>query len=140
MLSKLLIATAAAAAVALAAGTASAEYPEKDITWIIPYSPGGGMDSTSRALASVLPGIDWGQGSPISHVYVPDGRYLAAKWRGVKLPVAGGGLIADEWVEKAGLDPDKCGAGCMSFFLEGCAQVRYDIEDARSLWRPPYVP
>lgn len=48
-------ALAAAAALALTAGAASARYPERDITWIIPYSPGGGMDSTSRALASVLP-------------------------------------------------------------------------------------
>ena len=53
MKQKLLIAVAA---VALGlAGPASAEYPEKDITFIIPYSPGGGFDTTVRQIASVLP-------------------------------------------------------------------------------------
>ena len=50
----LLFAVAVAAALGLA-GQASAEYPEKDITFIIPYSPGGGFDTTARQIASVLP-------------------------------------------------------------------------------------
>jgi len=36
------------------ASTAKAEFPEKDITFLIPFSPGGGMDSTSRAIAQVM--------------------------------------------------------------------------------------
>jgi putative tricarboxylic transport membrane protein len=53
---RILFATAAAAAVVgfAAAGPVQA-FPDKDITWIIPFSPGGGMDSTSRAIAAVLP-------------------------------------------------------------------------------------
>lgn len=47
---------AVAAAVALgAASQARAEYPEKDITFLIPFSPGGGMDLTARQIANVLP-------------------------------------------------------------------------------------
>lgn len=41
------------AVVALALGLpvqALAEFPEKDITFIIPFSPGGGMDTTPRAI------------------------------------------------------------------------------------------
>lgn len=54
MTRRLLFAVAAAVALGLA-GQASAEYPEKDITFIIPYSPGGGFDLTARQIASVLP-------------------------------------------------------------------------------------
>lgn len=31
-----------------------AEYPEKDITFIIPFSPGGGMDTTPRAIVGPM--------------------------------------------------------------------------------------
>ncbi|MBT5938316.1 MAG: tripartite tricarboxylate transporter substrate binding protein [Rhodospirillaceae bacterium] len=46
----------AAASFALAGvmGTASAGFPEKDITFLIPFSPGGGMDSTSRQIAKTM--------------------------------------------------------------------------------------
>ena len=42
-------------ALASFASAAKAEFPEKDIIFIIPFSPGGGMDSQSRAIAQVLP-------------------------------------------------------------------------------------
>lgn len=54
MIQKLLVAVAATVALGVA-GQASAEYPEKNITFIIPFSPGGGFDTTVRQLASVLP-------------------------------------------------------------------------------------
>jgi len=37
-----------------AAGQAVAEYPEKDITLIVPFSPGGGYDAYARAFAREL--------------------------------------------------------------------------------------
>jgi tripartite-type tricarboxylate transporter receptor subunit TctC len=55
MARKLLLAAAAAAVALGSAGQATAGYPEKDITFLIPFSPGGGMDSTARQIASVLP-------------------------------------------------------------------------------------
>lgn len=53
---KRLMTALAVVGVALAglASTAKAEFPEKDITFLIPFSPGGGMDSTSRAIAQVM--------------------------------------------------------------------------------------
>jgi len=33
----------------------AAGFPEKDITFIIPFSPGGGFDSTARQIAKVMP-------------------------------------------------------------------------------------
>ncbi|MEV8467490.1 tripartite tricarboxylate transporter substrate binding protein [Fluviibacterium sp. DFM31] len=47
-------------AAALAAGTvmfaddARAEYPERPITWIVPWGAGGGTDATSRMLAGLM--------------------------------------------------------------------------------------
>jgi tripartite-type tricarboxylate transporter receptor subunit TctC len=38
----------------LATGAAQAAFPEKDITWIVPYAPGGGYDAWSRQIAAHL--------------------------------------------------------------------------------------
>ena len=38
-----------------ACGSASAQYPEHDITFIVPYSPGGGSDQQARRLQ---PGLE----------------------------------------------------------------------------------
>lgn len=49
-------ATAAAAAIALVAATggALAEYPERPVTLIVPWSAGGGTDATGRIIANML--------------------------------------------------------------------------------------
>ncbi len=44
----------AAAIVAITAGAASADYPDKPITFIVPYSPGGGSDQQARRLQAGL--------------------------------------------------------------------------------------
>lgn len=43
-----------AAALAVAAGAAHAEYPERPITLLVPWSAGGGTDATGRLLATML--------------------------------------------------------------------------------------
>ncbi|MCZ6448423.1 MAG: tripartite tricarboxylate transporter substrate binding protein, partial [Alphaproteobacteria bacterium] len=46
---------AALGAVTLAlAGTAGAAFPEKNITFIIPYGPGGGFDTYVRKISPVM--------------------------------------------------------------------------------------
>lgn len=47
-----------AAATALAAGPALAEYPERDIQMIIPFGPGGGSDTLARTIAQVIEDLD----------------------------------------------------------------------------------
>ena len=37
--------------IGMAAGSALAAFPDKDITWIVPYAPGGGYDAWSRQIA-----------------------------------------------------------------------------------------
>ncbi len=60
----------AAAIVALTAGAASAEYPDKPITFIVPYSPGGGSDQQARRLQ---PGLQKELGVEIRIVYKTGG-------------------------------------------------------------------
>lgn len=53
----------AAIGLCIAVGAAAAAFPEKDINWIVPYSPGGGFDAWSRQIAGhmqkhVPPGVN----------------------------------------------------------------------------------
>ena len=45
---------AALAALALAAGTAFAQWPDRPVTVIVPYAAGGGTDATGRMIATML--------------------------------------------------------------------------------------
>src|SRR5690606_26133318 len=67
----------AASALALAGGMASAQdqYPSRPITLIVPYTPGGGTDLTTRALAMAAQDV---LGQPISVVNKPSGGGAAA--------------------------------------------------------------
>jgi tripartite-type tricarboxylate transporter receptor subunit TctC len=54
-MSRTLFTAACAAVMAVAASPAMAEWPnDQEITFIVPYSPGGGFDSYTRALAPAL--------------------------------------------------------------------------------------
>ena len=46
--------TALCALLALLPGTAAAAYPERAITMLVAYSPGGGTDLVARALAPYI--------------------------------------------------------------------------------------
>ena len=61
-------------------------------------------------------------------------------WRGKSLNFAAGGMVDSVTLEQAGLDPRRYGAISFAFGLERCAQIRYDLDDVRKLWQPPYVP
>lgn len=93
-----------------------------------------------KVASKLLPGIPCREGTPMQHSVVPDGKHYEAPWQGQWLRIAAGGMVADEWMAKAGLDPDRYGAISFAFGLERCAQVRYDLDDVRKLWQPPYVP
>ena len=55
---------------AITAGVAFAEYPDKPITFIVPYSPGGGSDQQARRLQ---PGLEKALGVTIQIVYKTGG-------------------------------------------------------------------
>jgi len=65
-----ILAAVAAAFVAFTAGAASAGYPDKPITFIVPYSPGGGSDQQARRLQ---PGLQKELGVEVRIVYKTGG-------------------------------------------------------------------
>ena len=65
-----LMTAVAGGAIAVASGEARAEYPDKPITFIVPYSPGGGSDQQARRLQ---PGLEKALGVKIRIVYKTGG-------------------------------------------------------------------
>lgn len=90
--------------------------------------------------SKLLPGIECRAGSPCSYGPVPSGKHYESPWGGRWRNVAAGGMIWDDWLTKAGLDPGSHGAIGFAFGLERCALIRGDVDDVRKLWQPPYVP
>ena len=93
-----------------------------------------------RVAAGLLPGIDCRPGAEFSYTPVQAARCYECRLRGDWVEVAGGGMFTRDWVQKCGLDPDRYGVMGFAFGLERTAQVRWDLDDARKLWQPPYVP
>ena len=60
----------ASAFLALGPGAANADYPDKPITFIVPYSPGGGSDQQARRLQ---PGLEKALGVKVRIVYKTGG-------------------------------------------------------------------
>ena len=65
-----ILAAFAVAFSAITAGVAVAEYPDKPITFIVPYAPGGGSDQQARRLQ---PGLEKALGVTIQIVYKTGG-------------------------------------------------------------------
>ena len=83
------------------------DYPKKHIAWIVPYSPGGGYDTYSRAIVKILPkylprevnvviknvsGAGGRRGSSVLYRSKPDGYTI-----GMLNPI---GLMANDLVKK----------------------------------------
>ena len=60
----------AGAIFSFAASSAMADYPDKPITFIVPYSPGGGSDQQARRLQ---PGLEEALGVDVRIVYKTGG-------------------------------------------------------------------
>lgn len=90
--------------------------------------------------AQLLPGIEFRSGSRLNYGFVRDPIAYEALWRDRWTSVAAGGMVQDEWLVKAGLDPKRIGVMSFAFGLERCVLVSQDMDDIRVLWRPPYVP
>lgn len=124
------------------------DYPEKRITWIVPYSPGGGYDSYSRAIASVLPrylpkqvniviknvpGAGGRRGAAAIYRAKPDGYTI-----GMVCPV---GLLASDLIRKAtDYDVDNftifatCGRGVAGIYVRAASEFR-TLDDMRRAGR-----
>lgn len=99
------------------------------------------LDETMRRVAAELVhGAEFRPGSKQSYLFVGDVQNYEVLWRNKWMGVAGGGIVRDEWVTKAGLDPTRFSAISFAFGLERCSQVCLDLDDIRKLWYPPYIP
>lgn len=120
--------TAMAAASAVAIGMtapASAKFPEKNITWIIPFSPGGGFDTYARLMAPYvekylpnkvkvipknMPGAGGRMGLAAGYRAKPDGYTLTfANVPGVAIPPILGTKVAYDlgkmtWIARVSVD------------------------------------
>lgn len=96
--------------VTIGTGTAQAKFPEKSVTIVVPYGPGGGVDTATRGIqpylqkylgASVVVENKPGSGSLIGANYVgnskPDGYTLLAGTNGTSLVSF---LYPDSWKMK----------------------------------------
>jgi phenylalanyl-tRNA synthetase alpha chain len=54
--------------------------------------------------------------------------------------VLGGGMLRAETLDNAGYDPGAVSGFAWGLSLERLAMLRFDIDDIRKLWAPPYVP
>ncbi len=143
----------AAIAVALSASSASAQYPEKNIEFLIPFGPGGGFDRTVRLISpymekalpkrvEVLPKNLPGAGGrrALATVYRarPDGYLISImNSPGAAIPMLLGEKLEYDldkfaWIAKIGSEDYMVGASAKS-------SIR-TIDDLKKLGRPVKIP
>ena len=52
----------------------------------------------------------------------------------------GSGILMPEILDNAGFDAQEVQSFAFDLGLERLAMLKYDIDDIRELWQPPYVP
>ncbi len=92
-----------------------------------------------RAGNVLLPGFDMRPTEPYSYVPVKEAHDWQVSWKGRDIGVAGGGLFDEAWLKSVGAAEGSMKGYGFAFGLERVAQVRYDLDDIRKLWQPPYV-
>lgn len=154
MAKRLFAAAVACAATLLPATCPAADFPQKNITFIIPFSPGGGFDRTVRAIApfmekhfgsrvSVLPRNVPGAGGKrgLGTVYraAPDGYTISiANMPGAAIPALTGEKVEEydidkfTWIARLATEEYMIGVPVKS-------PIR-SIDDLRKLGRPVKMP
>jgi phenylalanyl-tRNA synthetase alpha subunit len=116
-------------------------HHQAEMLWVKEGEMGTTLDELVRDVANrLMPGIQFRRGDDYSFAFFERVWHLEALWRGSWFRVAGAGTIKDDWVAQAGLDPKKYTTLGFAFGLERSAMVALDIDDIRTLWKPPYVP
>ena len=72
--------------------------------------------------------------------FVAQGQEVFIRFEGDWLNVAGCGLLKPESLREAGYDPEEVSGYAFGLGLERLAMLKFDIDDIRKLWQPPYVP
>jgi len=98
------------------------------------------VETAERVAKAVLGDVKMRMSEPVDVGAGVQACELSGGWQNGWLEFGVSGLHPRELVARAGLDPDQFGAVCLAFGLDRCAQIRYEIDDIRKLWQPPYVP
>jgi phenylalanyl-tRNA synthetase alpha subunit len=68
------------------------------------------------------------------------GMDFSAKLQGRWADIGGSGMLPAEALRQAGYDPEDVSCFAFGLGLERVAMLKYNIDDIRKLWQPPYVP
>ena len=116
-------------------------HHQAEVFWVEEGLDMARFEETMRMVSSrLMPGAECRLDERLLYPLISDGKILRNLWRGQWIGTAAGGVGKREWLEKGGLDPDRYGLIGFAFGLERTALVRFDLDDARKLWQPPYVP
>lgn len=94
------------------------------------------IESVSRLIPDTKPTIRL---IDVQFPYLRGSREFDFHWLGGVLEVGAGGIGDENLLKQGGLNPDRFGSVHFAFGLERCAMVKYNLDDARKLWQPPYV-
>ena len=98
------------------------------------------MKTTHRTLAAALFGpveLRWDQKATF-HWFDPC-RVAEMKFKGQWRILGGCGVMTAKTLEQACSDPVNVGGFMFGLLLENLAMLKYDVDDIRKLWQPPYV-
>ncbi|MHC4562682.1 MAG: sigma-70 family RNA polymerase sigma factor [Planctomycetota bacterium] len=97
------------------------------------------LATCERALKAAVPGaeVSW---RDYECTFVVPGYYAAISKGDRQYEVLGGGMLKPDTLERKGFDPGAVSGYAWGLGLEVLAMLRFDIDDVRKLWQPPYVP
>jgi len=97
-------------------------------------------DTVNNCLPYLVPGSKpYIRDSTASFPFMQISKEFDLSWQDSMLEVGAGGVGDAELLQRGGLDPNRYGSIHIAFGLERCALVKYNLDDARKLWQPPYV-
>ncbi len=99
------------------------------------------QETVKSCISRLLPGVEPTiRESTAQFSMMKISREWDVPWKGKTLEMGAGGVGCPELLQKGGLDPDRFGSVHIAFGLERFALAKLNLDDARKLWRPPYVP
>ncbi len=97
------------------------------------------LATCERALRAAVPGaeISW---RDYDNTFVVPGRYALITKSGKQYEALGGGMLKPDTLQRKGFDPSAVSGYAWGLGLERLAMLKFDLDDVRKLWQPPYVP
>jgi RNA polymerase sigma factor (sigma-70 family) len=115
-------------------------FHQAEILWSGAGFTDSDCDRTMREICAKLLSATEFTTEPFAYGPVPNAKLYRIKLADEWLSIAVVGMVDEETVAKAGLDPEKVGVMSCCFGLERCAMMRHGVDDIRTFFEPPYVP